>query len=228
MGADRRKRRPGGALGVCVILRRSVAAHDVRAAGSTMGEPTFPDLLRRARAGDRAAAADLFAVYRAELDRVALRGLGARLQSRYDAADITQSVFADALRELPDFEDRGEHAFRAWLMTKVRHKLVTKARHLTRADGRSREERLVTELGLGLPAGVRDPAAAASLRDDCARLTALLGTLDPAQNAVIGLHLDEGLPWETIAERLGLPSAAAARMRYVRAIATLRERWTRG
>ena len=59
-------------------------------------------------------------------------------------------------------------------------------------------------------------------------MTRLLGTLDPAQRAAICLFLDEGLSWDEVAARLGLPSAGAARMRYVRAVALLRERWTRG
>ena len=70
--------------------------------------------------------------------------------------------------------------------------------------------------------------SAVALRDDTARLTSLLGTLDATQSGVIGLFLDEGLSWDEIAARLGLPTGAAARMRYVRALAALRERWTRG
>lgn len=188
----------------------------------------FSELLRRARTGDRTAVTELFEAYRSRVERASRRGLGRRLRPRYDTADIAQSVFTDMLRELPQIEDRGERSFRAWLATKVRHKIVSKARRQNMGDGRSREERLATAMGLEQRAADPDPAAAASLLDDQARLTVLLGTLDPVQNAVIGLFLDEGLAWDAIASRLGLPSAAAARMRYVRALEALRDRWTRG
>jgi RNA polymerase sigma-70 factor, ECF subfamily len=190
--------------------------------------PEFSRLLQRARAGDRAAASELFDAYRAQVERAAHRGLGSRLQARFDTADIAQSVFTDMLRELPTFEDRGERSFRAWLAAKVRHKLASKARRQVRSDGLTREERLATALGLGTPDAADGPDAAAAFREDRDRLTALLGTLEPAQNAVIGLFLDEGLSWDEVARRLDLPSAAAARMRYVRALAMLRDRWTRG
>lgn len=185
----------------------------------------FSELLRRARSGDRAAASALLEAYRDHVERIARRGLGTRLHARFDTDDIAQSVFTDALRELPGFEDRGEPAFQAWLATKVRHKIVSKARRQTLADGRPREERLATEDGLGRRDPGDEPSATAALRDDSARVTSLLGTLDPTQAAVIGLFLDEGLSWEEIAARIGVTSAAAARMRYVRAIAALRDRW---
>jgi RNA polymerase sigma factor (sigma-70 family) len=188
--------------------------------------PEFSELLRRVRVGDGAAVAELYEVYRERVSRVAHRGLGSRLKSRYDTADITQSVFGDMLRELPAFEDRGERAFHAWLLTKVRHKLASKARRQTSKDGRVRERRLDTEPGLAGSAD--DPQDAAGLADDTARLTTLLGGLDPERRAVIGLFLDQGLSWDEIARRLSLPSAAAARMRYVRAVAALRDRWTQG
>ena len=148
------------------------------------------------------------------------------LRTRCDTGDITQSVFGDALRELPRFEDRGEAAFRGWLVTLVRNKLRTKARRQTLSDGRRRELRLSTSAGMLLPVHEPPPDAAAADRDDAARLNRLLGSLDPEQRAVIGLHVDEGLPWPAVAARLALPSADAARMRYVRALAALRDRWT--
>lgn len=188
----------------------------------------FSELLRRAREGDRTAAADLYARYRDEVERAGRRGLGSHLHSRFDTEDIAQSVFADMLRELPALEDRGEVAFRGWLATKVRHKLATKGRRQSHSNGRRREERLLTEMGLEQADSGPDPAAAVALQDDAARLTSLLGTLDATQSAVIGLFLDEGLSWDEVAARLDLPSGAAARMRYVRALAALRERWSRG
>jgi RNA polymerase sigma-70 factor (ECF subfamily) len=188
----------------------------------------FSELLRRAREGDRGAWAALFEASRGRLERSARRELGPHLRSRYDTEDIAQSVFGDFLRGLPRFEDRGEAAFLAWLDGAVRHKVVDKARRHADAGGRAREERLDTVQALGAPAATPEPDALPSQAEEDARMTRLLGTMDPTQRAVICLFLDEGLAWEEIANRLGLPSAGAARLRYVRALAVLRDRWTRG
>src|SRR5438105_4045984 len=88
-----------------------------RAARKDMDE--FSDLLGRARDGDREAVAALYAAYRETVLRAARSGLGPSLHQQYDTVDIGQSVFGDMLRELPEFEDRGEPAFRRWLLQKV-------------------------------------------------------------------------------------------------------------
>jgi RNA polymerase sigma factor (sigma-70 family) len=188
----------------------------------------FSEMLRRARSGDRDAAAALFEVCRGRLERSARRELGPHLRHRYDTADIAQSVFGDFLRGLPRFEDRGEDAFLAWFDGAVRHKVADKARRGMDADGRAREERLDTRQGDGAPAATPAPDAAQEQAEEEARVTRLLGTMDPTQRAVICLFLDEGLAWDDVARRLSLPSGGAARLRYVRALAALRERWTRG
>lgn len=188
----------------------------------------FSELLCRVRAGDPTAVAELYEVYRGRVEVVARRELGAWLRSRYDTADIAQSVFGDMLRELPRFEDRGEPAFRRWLLAKVHNKLCSKARRQSLKGLGPREARLTTEAGLLVEGGGLSPDAVAAGRDDGQRLGRLLGTLDADDRAVIGLFVDEGLPWADVARRLGLPSPNAARMRYVRALETLRRRWTHG
>ena len=51
-------------------------------------------------------------------------------------------------------------------------------------------------------------------------------TLPGAVAAFERLLLDHGLlGWAEVATRLGLPSAGAARLRYVRALAALQSRW---
>lgn len=188
----------------------------------------FSELLRRVRRGDRTAVAELCEVYRGTVEHAARRELGTGLRSRYDTVDITQSVFGDMIRELPRFEDRGEAAFQRWLLAKVRHKLCSKARRQSLKGGGRREARLTTEAGSLVEDGDAPPYDVAAARDDGRRLGHLLGTLDPDTRAVIGLYVDEGLPWAEVARRLGLSNPNAARMRYVRAVETLRRRWTRG
>jgi RNA polymerase sigma factor (sigma-70 family) len=188
----------------------------------------FSELLRRAREGDRDAVHKIYDAYRSSVADAARSGLGPALHQQFDTLDISQSVFGDMLRELPAFEDRGEPAFRRWLLTKVHNKLCTKSRRQVRRGLGRREARLTTEAAHLVEGGVAAPDDAAADKDEESRLGQILGTLDPDDRAVIGLFVDEGLPWAEVARRLGLPSPDAARMRYVRAVATLRQRWTRG
>jgi RNA polymerase sigma factor (sigma-70 family) len=187
----------------------------------------FSELLGRARAGDRDAVDAIYREYRDAVARAARDGLGPFLHQQYDTIDISQSVFGDMIRELPAFEDRGEPAFRRWLLTKVHNKLCVKARRQVLADGLRRERRLETETGLAAAHDGAEPGEVVASRDEEERLGVLLGALDPADREVIGLYVDEALPWAEVARRLGLASPDAARMRFVRAMTTLRRRWTR-
>lgn len=189
--------------------------------------PEFSDLLRRAQGGERDALSTLYDTFHDCVERTARAGLGPSLRPQFDATDISQSVFGDLLREIGRVEDRGEVAFRGWLVTKVQNKLRTKARRQVLVGGIRREARLTTEVGSSLACAEPPPDADAAARDDAAHLTRILGTLEPDQRTVVGLHVDEGLPWVEVARRAGLPTADAARMRYVRALAALRDRWTR-
>ncbi|MHC5011734.1 MAG: RNA polymerase sigma factor [Planctomycetota bacterium] len=186
----------------------------------------FSQILEQARAGDPDAGSALYEEYVRAAEHEARNGMGPVLRARFDTTDIVQSVFTDMLGELRGFEDRGEASFRHWLRIKIRNKLRTKARRLMARRGGLREQRLGTLMEAGLT-GDEDPQSGASARDEGERVSLLLGTLRPEQRAVIGLHIDQQLTWDEVASHLGLPSAGAARLRYVRAIAALRARWKR-
>lgn len=185
----------------------------------------FSKILLEARSGDPDAVSALYAEYVRAAEHETRHGMGPLLRARFETEDIVQSVFTDLLRELQGFEDRGEPSFRHWLRIKVRNKLRSKARRLTSRSGGPRERQLgvLTEAAL---AGNEDPEDSVSVREAGERVSRLLGTLRPDQRAVIGLYIDQQHTWAEIADRLGLPSAGAARLRYVRAIAALQSRWT--
>ncbi|MHC4492133.1 MAG: RNA polymerase sigma factor [Planctomycetota bacterium] len=186
----------------------------------------FSEILRRARGGDPEAVSALYEKYVRRAEHEARSGLGPLLRPRFETSDIVQSVFADMLGELTGFEDRGEPSFRHWLRIKVRNKLRTKARRLTDRNGRLRERQPGTQTESAL-AGEEDPHDGASALEQVERASLLLGTLCPEQRAIIGLFIDQQLTWAEIAARLELPSAGAARLRYVRAIAALQAKWNR-
>lgn len=189
------------------------------------GQP-FGRLLTAARAGDEEA---LEAIHRrfapAVLARVRSR-LPSDLRRLYDTADIAQSVFAEVLRDLQRFEDRGELRFRHWLYRKAESGVWAKLRREFGARGQRRQVLLGDDARASLPARDTTPSAAASVREERARVTRALEQLAPSQRSVIHLRTHEGLAFADIAARLGLPTADAARVRYARALLELRKRWT--
>jgi RNA polymerase sigma-70 factor (ECF subfamily) len=185
----------------------------------------FSEILNRARGGDSEAVSALYEKYARPAEQEARSGLGPTLRSRFETSDIVQSVFADMLVELATFEDRGEPSFRHWLRIKIRNKLRTKARRLTGRRGlRERQLGAQTESAL---ADDEDPHEGVSLREQAEKVSLLLGSLRPEQREIIGMFIDQQLPWAEVAARLGLRSAGAARLRYVRAIAALHAKWNR-
>jgi RNA polymerase sigma factor (sigma-70 family) len=186
----------------------------------------FSQILRQARGGDAEAVSKLYEEYNRAAEHEARNGMGPLLRARFETVDIVQSVFTDMLGELTGFEDRGEPSFRHWLRIKIRNKLRAKARRLTERRGGLRERQLGRQTEDALT-GEEDPQDMASVREEGERVSRLLGTLRPDQRTVIGLFIDQQLSWAEVAAHLGLPSAGAARLRYVRAVAALRKRWTR-
>jgi RNA polymerase sigma factor (sigma-70 family) len=185
----------------------------------------FSELLSRAQRGERGAMGLLLERFRGDVRRAAHGGLGPDLRPRFDTEDIVQSVFGDVVREVVRVEDRGEWAFRAWLATRVRRKLCTKARRQVLRSGLRKEVPLAPGREAVLLSRWPEPGEEAARREEAARLRHLLGTLESDDRAVIGLRVHEGLPWAEVAERLGLGGADAARMRYVRVLEALRNRW---
>jgi RNA polymerase sigma-70 factor (ECF subfamily) len=197
-----------------------------RVNGTGHQEP-FARLLNAARAGDEEA---LEALHRrfapAVFARVRSR-LPSGLRRWYDTADIGQSVFAEVLRDLPRFEDRGERQFRHWLYLKAESKVKAKLRGELGVRGRRWQALLDDHDRAAVPAGGTSPSGAAAAAEERVRLARALDALSPAQRAVIHLRAQEGLPFADVARRLALPSPDAARVRYARALLELRRAWTR-
>ena len=181
----------------------------------------FSEVLAAARKGDEAAQADLYDNHSVLVRRAVRRFLPAQIRSKADSVDVVQSVFADVLRDLPRFEDRGQPAFQRWLYIKARHKVWSKLRQYWGADGARKERTLgVAET---MPARSQGPDRVAATRERYFLLQASLAQLEPAAREVVRLRLEEELSFQEIAERASLPSADAARKRYARAVKALRK-----
>src|SRR5262245_6691365 len=103
-----------------------------------------PDaLLRRALGGDQSAIADLFTRDGVTARRALYDAIPAKYQSVLSLDDVMQQAYAEAVVNLPRFDDRGEGSFAAWLTQLARCTLLDALRMLDadkRGGGRHRVE----------------------------------------------------------------------------------------
>jgi RNA polymerase sigma-70 factor (ECF subfamily) len=120
------------------------------------------------------------------------------------AEDLTQDVFAAAAAALPT-EGEGQPPILAWLYAVAQRRF---------ADDARRAARTVPLVPPRQPPDYSPPVAHA--------ISAALGRLRPEQRQVVALKLLRGLSFAEIAAELET-SPAAAKMRFARALAALRE-----
>lgn len=150
-----------------------------------MRAPTDGELVIRARAGSRDAAAELFARHWPRAWRI-----GRAVTGRRDMADdVAQDAFERAFAALSRFDER--RAFEPWLHRIVVNRSLDLLRSERRLVGIDSVERIEGEW--------RDAAA-----EDRALLQAVSG-LSPQRRVVLVLRYGLGLPPAEIAELLGLP-----------------------
>lgn len=136
------------------------------------------------------------------------------------AEDLTQDVFLQAHRALPSYDPTRDP--RPWLFTiatnKLRDHWRSRAAHAASAVTSLDHEDLVERVGAA-PAEGAEPADADDL---AARVRAAIDALPGGLRATVLLRVYEGLSFEDIG-RILERNEAAARKRYSRALAALRE-----
>lgn len=190
-----------------------------------MPDGEFRRLLDLARSGDAEAVRLLYERHCAAVRaRVESRLRGA-VRRRHDCEDIVQTVFAEMLGGLARFTDRGEAAFRNWLLLKAMNEVRDARRRTLLRSGLRREitssdtaREFIIRLGRG-------PATHAEMADERRRLRDVLARLAPQDADVVRLRGIEGLAFAEVASRLRLPGPDAARMRYGRALLEVRRLW---
>ena len=165
-----------------------------------MNEP-LDNLLAQLCSGDMAAAEQVFLAYEPYLRKAVRRQLPAPLRSKFDSADILQSVWADVLR---GFREAGwrfldaDH-LRGFLFVATRNRLIDRIRQHQKAV--EREE----PLGEGdrqhfLPSPQPRPSEVAQADDLWARI---LAHCPPEHRPILGLRR-QGYSLAEIAQRTGL------------------------
>lgn len=139
------------------------------------------------------------------------RYLRRRLPTDHEAEELSQLVFADAVRRLEQFKP-GATPVLAWLYTVAQRRLADRARALPR------HESLVELDQTRLHAIGNDEYGTSVAR----ALRAALERLPEQQRLVVALKLLHGLPFAEIAERLG-STEAACKMRFARGLESVRD-----
>jgi RNA polymerase sigma factor (sigma-70 family) len=188
------------------------------------------ELVRQAKGGDTRALSALLERHQARIRGLVRQRLGRDLRRELDSGDLVQEALVEVVEAFPRFEMRDERSFVRWLATLVENRL----RELARYHGRekrdhSRRVPLASEDGsLGTP---QDPGPSPSQEarghEAQERLESALRDLPANWRAALELRRS-GLEFEPIAQRLGLPSAAAARMLHTRARVALLARLPAG
>jgi len=187
----------------------------------------FSRLIKRAKEGDEAA---LAALYRDHVPRV-LALIRARLSSslrrKFDTLDIGHSVYLEVMRDLGEFEDRGERAFRSWLFIKAENKLRSKFRRDLHRRGGRREVTLQPGVADQYLDRISSPLSMASRNEEEEQVHDALARLDRGYRRVVRLRTEDSLSYAEVAGWLDLPSADAARKMYARALLKLRQKMKR-
>jgi RNA polymerase sigma-70 factor, ECF subfamily len=186
-------RSPGGpAAGWRALLPWRDPVNDKKSGGGNDAE-----VIRRIRAGDRAAFLEFY-------DRAAplLMGVAARiLNDRREAEDVLQDVFAQIWQKSQGF-DAELGSLSSWAVALVRNKAIDRIRASTR------RRRLIEEIAISTDAE-QAPAASASEQlsgeERAGRIRAALADLSPDQRQVIDLAFFAGLSQSEIAARLEQP-----------------------
>lgn len=173
------------------------------------------DLVRRIRAGERAAWDELYGRYHDQLLLSVRLRLGPGLRRFLQSEDIFQSVALEAFRSLKDFQYRGEGSLERYLRTLVVNKIRDRADTFG-AEKRSGAVPLDEDLARGL--SLDGPSYHDAPRFE--RLERALGALTAEQREIVVLRKLEGLSGREVAARLGT-SEEAARKAYSRAMARL-------
>ena len=183
---------------------------------------SFSELVAAAQVGDDRASDELHRRYVPQVMRRLRSRARHGLRRSHDTVDLAQSVFVEVLRDLPRFEDRGEEAFKNWLLIKAENKVRAKFRKQYRQD--EHLGAVVAARGLNAQPGP-GPVTNAGFREREERVQAVLALLSDEHRQILVLRQERGMKYGDIAAMMGLASADAARMRHARAIMAFRRKW---
>lgn len=193
----------------------------------TSDQSETEELLRRAKAGDEPALAQLFARYRDRLKRMVRLRLDHRLAGRLDPSDVIQETYLDVARRFPEYKSRPDLPCFLWVRSLASQRLVDLHRKHLGAKMRGAGQEVSLHRG-ALPAvssaslahqllgHLTSPTAAALRAEMQIRLQDALNQMDPIDCEVVVPRHFEQLDNAETADILGLERSAASKRYYPR------------
>ncbi len=170
-------------------------------------------LVESARSGDQGAWERLYRRYRPLLAFQAEVGLPEHLRGRFDAEDVLQATFFSAFRSLPDYDWRGEPAFRSWLKEITRNELSSRIRaHFSSKRTPDRERPSADpDLMIDDSEAGDTPSAVLTREQRRTQVLEVMRSLEDAQQEVLWLRDFEQRTWEEIGRHQGCTESTARR-----------------
>ena len=193
---------------------------DPRQAPNAGVDSTF-ELLARAKAGDQDAVERLFTRCLPSLKRWASGRLPRWTRDLMDTDDLVQETVVRAFKRNDVFESRHEGALQAYLRQAVVNRIRDEVRRTKRSP-------VAAELDENQTDGGDSPLDLAIGREAVERYEAALARLRPEDREAIVARVELDRSYEDVAEALGKPSVAAARMAVSRALLRLATEMNRG
>jgi RNA polymerase sigma-70 factor (ECF subfamily) len=181
---------------------------------------SFPEFLARLRAGDSAAASELFQRFASQLINLARRQFAAELRHKVDPEDVVQSAYKSFFARYGDGKLEAVSWNSLWgLLTLITLRKCAERVAYHRAERRDAARELSTPSGGGpseeagpwLEALSREPTPPeAALLNEA--VEQLLAGLDEDERQIVELSL-QGHTTQEISDRLGQPERTVRRMR---------------
>jgi RNA polymerase sigma-70 factor (ECF subfamily) len=172
------------------------------------------ELLVGVRNGDAQSLDRLLARHIPPLKRWASGRLPNWARDLCETQDIVQESVVRALKHLDRFQPTADGGLRAYFRKAVANRICDEIR---RAQRRGVQDELTERIEARTPS----PLEEAIGREVVERYDRALGRLRPQERAAIVARLEQNQSYQQIAERLGKPSVAAARVAVGRALARL-------
>jgi RNA polymerase sigma-70 factor (subfamily 1) len=174
-------------------------------------------LIQRAKAGDSDAKMELLNHFRPYLALLSELHVQPILQAKFDASDVIQETFLQAIGSFDQFQGSEERQFTAWLRQITARKAAWMARQYLATGNRNvrLEQRLQHEFDQSsvaianlLPARHSSPSMAAMRREQSVLLADAIAQVSPEQRRVLVLHGLQGVAIVEVARALQKSEAA--------------------
>ena len=171
-------------------------------------DAVLSELLRRARAGDRAALGELLENFRGHLRFLAQDLLDDRAAGRLDASDLVQQTCLSVHKQIGEFQGQDPAQFAAWLQqihernirNAVRDQLHTRKRAI------DREERLADRDVHAV--GQSSPSQRVVRNEESVRLAKAIAQLSPDEQEALRRRFLEGQSLAEVAREMNLTKDA--------------------